>query len=287
MSLSAPVRCSALAEELGEPMIGTVKPVPRWLLVEDRGLWGHDAVTDLLGREAAAAAKAGGMKVLLVRQREGDPAEDASRRVILVDTSTGEMANRAIADLSELAVPEAATQPVAAFGAALPGPLFLVCTNGKRDACCALRGRALMAALAERHADCTWESTHLGGHRFAGNLVCLPDGIVYGRVAPAEGPRLADAYVEGLLDPALLRGRASWPMPAQVAEAAVRERLGLWGVGEVALVRASLDGERAEVVLAAGGAEHRVLLRREASTPERITSCRADELETPMHWVLA
>ncbi len=58
MSLSSPVRCSALAEELDEPMIGSAAPVTRWLLVEDRGLWGHDAVRDLLGPEAAAAAKA-------------------------------------------------------------------------------------------------------------------------------------------------------------------------------------------------------------------------------------
>ena len=35
---------------------------------------------------------------------------------------------------------------------------------------------------------------------------------------PADGPRLAGAYLEGRLDPALLRGRSAWPAPAQVAE---------------------------------------------------------------------
>ncbi len=227
------------------------------------------------------------MKLLLVRQREGDPAADASRRVMLVDTSSGEIVARTVDDLSQLSVADAATQPLASFGAPLAGPLFLVCTNGKRDACCALRGRVLMAAMAERHADRAWECTHLGGHRFAGNLVCLPDGLLYGRVSPADGPRLADLYLDGLLDPSLLRGRASWPAPAQVAEAAIRERLGLLGVGDVGLARASVDGDAAEVALQAAGAEHVVRLRREASTPVRITSCRGDELAAPMHWVIA
>ena len=287
MSLSAPVRCSALAQELDEPMAGSATQVTRWLLVEDRGLWGHDAVRDLMGSEATAAAKAAGMKLLLVRQREGDPAADASRRVMLADASSGEMATRTVADLSQLSVAAVAAQPVASFGDPLAGALFLVCTNGKRDACCALRGRVLMAAMAERHPDRTWESTHLGGHRFAGNLVCLPDGLLYGRVSPADGPRLADAYLDGRLDPALLRGRASWPAPAQVAEAAVRERLGLLGVGDVGLVSASVDGYAAEVSLEAAGEEHLVRLRREASMPERITSCRGEELDAPTHWVVA
>ena len=287
MSLSAPVRCSALAEELDEPMAGSATQVTRWLLVEDRGLWGHDAVRDLMGSEATAAAKAAGMKLLLVRQREGDPAADASRRVMLADASSGEMATRTVADLSQLSVAAVAAQPVASFGDPLAGPLFLVCTNGKRDACCALRGRVLMAAMAERHPDRTWESTHLGGHRFAGNLVCLPDGLLYGRVSPADGPRLADAYLDGRLDPALLRGRASWPAPAQVAEALTHRRLGLLGVGDVGLVSASVDGYAAEVSLEAAGEEHLVRLRREASMPERITSCRGEELDAPTHWVVA
>jgi hypothetical protein len=36
VTLEAPMRCSALADELGEPMIGTVDQRVRWLLVEDR-----------------------------------------------------------------------------------------------------------------------------------------------------------------------------------------------------------------------------------------------------------
>lgn len=285
MTLEAPMRCSALAEELGEAMIGTVDHRVRWLLVEDRSAWGTDAVGDVLGGELARAAKERRVRVLLIRRREGDPASDAVRRAILVDTATREMAIRSVDDLADIALDAVADAPVTSFGAPMTDPIFLVCTNGKRDACCALRGRALMIALAPDHAERIWECTHLGGHRFAGNLVCLPDGIIYGRVSAHDGPRLADAYLAGRLDPALLRGRSAWPAPAQVAEQELRLRTGLAGIDEVRLAGADVSDGRAEVTLAtAEGSSHRFELRAEPADPPRPTSCRADELEAPVHW---
>lgn len=282
MTLAAPMRCSALAEELDEPMVGSVDHRVRWLLVEDRSAWGEKAVRDVLGDELEAAAKARGMRLLLVRRREGDPSADAVRRAFLVDTEAARMAVRSVTDLDELTPLLDAS--LEAFGAPLTDPILLVCTNGKRDACCALRGRALMTSLAADHAERTWECTHLGGHRFAGNLVCLPHGLLYGRVGATEGPRLADAYLAGRLDRTFLRGRSSWPAPAQVAEVIVRERLRLDGVCDVALVGVAVDGDRAAVELEAGGATHRVNLRAERATA-RPVSCRADEPEQPLHWL--
>jgi len=279
------MRCSALAEELGEPMVGSVDQRVRWLLVEDRSAWGTDAVKDVLGADFAGAAKRRGMRVLLVRRREGNPAADAVRRVMLVDTNTREMAIRTVRDPSEVTIDSVADGPIAEFGATMHDPIFLVCTNGKRDACCALRGRALMTALAVRHAERTWECTHLGGHRFAGNLVCLPDGIVYGRVTAADGPRLADAFLDGRLDPSLLRGRSAWPAPAQVAEQALRIRRRIAECGDVRLEGAEVAGDHARVTLTTpDGMAHRFELVAERADPPRAISCRADDLEEPLHW---
>jgi hypothetical protein len=279
------MRCSALAEDLAEPMIGTVDQRVRWLLVEDHSAWGHDAVGDVLGTDLARAAKERRVRVLLIRRREGDPLSDAVRRAILVDTVTREMAIRSVSDLADVVLEAVADAPVASFGAPMSEPMFLVCTNGKRDACCALRGRALIAALATEHADRVWECTHLGGHRFAGNLVCLPDGILYGRVSAADGPRLADAYLAGRLEPALLRGRSAWPAPAQVAEQELRLGRGLAAIDEVQLLGADVVDARAAVTLATSdGSTHRFELRAERLHPPRPTSCRADEVEEPIHW---
>lgn len=285
MTLETPMRCSTLAEQLGEPMIGSVDRRVRWILVEDRSAWGIDAVKDVLGEEFVRDAKARGLRPLLIRRREGDPDDDAVRRAILVDTESGEMAVRTIRHPSELMLDALADAPVAEFGSTMTDPIFLVCTNGKRDACCALRGRVLATALAPDHAERTWECTHLGGHRFAANLVCLPDGIVYGRVAPGDGPRLADAYLAGRLDPMLLRGRSPWPAPAQVAERELRVRFGLEGVADLTLLSVEADGDRATVALGApDGITHTFELMAERLAPPRPTSCRADELEEPQHW---
>jgi hypothetical protein len=285
MTLSAPVRCSALAEQLGEPLAGTVDQRRRWLLLEDRSAWGTDAIVERFGADAAATAKRLGLRLQLVRRHEGDPADDSVRRAILVDTEAAAMAVRTVRGPGDLDVEAMASMPLNEFGAHLTDPILLVCTNGRRDACCALRGRALTLALADEHAERTWETTHLGGHRFAANLVCLPHGIVYGRVPPNEGTRLADFYLTGQLDPERLRGRSAWPAPAQVAEIDVRGRLGLSGVDDLRLVAAVVDGDRATVTLAGPDAlVHRLELRANRLEPPRATSCRADEVEVPLHW---
>ena len=279
--VSPPMRCSARSLELGEQMIGSVDQRVRWLLVEDRSAWGEKAVRDVVGPDLEEAAKARRMRLLLVRRREGDPAADAVRRAFLVDTEAGEMAVRSITDLAELT--GLLDVPVGDFGTRLADPLLLVCVNGKRDACCALRGRALLTALAADHAERTWECTHLGGHRFAANLVCLPHGIVYGRVSPADGPRIADAYLAGQLESDWLRGRSAWPQPAQVAEQALRTLLGLTGLDDVRLLDTAVDGGFATVELWAAGKGHAFELVAEPGEPRAI-SCRADELEQPLHW---
>jgi hypothetical protein len=285
MTLSAPMRCSALAEQLGEPLAGTVDQRRRWLLLEDRSPWGTEAVAERFGADANATAKRLGLRLQLVRRHEGDPIDDSVRRAMLVDTEAAEMAVRTARGPADLDVEALATMPLREFGAHLTDPILLVCTNGRRDACCALRGRALTLALAGAHAERTWECTHLGGHRFAANLVCLPHGIVYGRVPPDEGARLADLYLGGQLDAEHLRGRSAWPAPAQAAEVELRRRLGLIGVDDLRLVRALVDGDVASVTLAGpDGAEHRLELRAERVEPARPTSCRADEVEAPFHW---
>src|SRR5262249_24166270 len=127
------------------------------------------------------------------------------------------------------------------------GPLWIVCTHGKRDRCCALYGRPLYDALRQgADTAAVWQSTHVGGDRFAGNVVVLPHGLYYGRVGPGEVAGLVAAHAGGRIDLAHYRGRSAWPFGVQAAEHALREAEGLAGIADLQLVRNDPgdDGER-------------------------------------------
>ncbi len=133
-------------------------------------------------------------------------------------------------------------------GSARPveGPLYVVCTHGKRDRCCAKQGRPLYDALrGETETDRVWQSTHVGGDRFAGNVVVLPHGLYYGRVGPVDAGTLLAAHAAGDVDLDCYRGRSAWSFPVQAAERAIRESEGLLGIGDLAFLgsRSQGDGE--------------------------------------------
>lgn len=112
-------------------------------------------------------------------------------------------------------------------------PVLLVCTHGRRDVCCAERGRPLAQALAAAFPDETWESSHVGGDRFAGNLVAFPHGLYLGRVRPDEGADVARTYADGGVPLGHLRGRSCYPMVVQAAERALREHERLGGLDDL------------------------------------------------------
>jgi (2Fe-2S) ferredoxin len=107
----------------------------------------------------------------------------------------------------------------------IPGPLFGVCTHGRHDACCAERGRPVAAALSASHPAETWEISHMGGDRFAANMVVLPEGLYYGRMEPGTASQVAFLHEQGRVDIERLRGRSSQPMSVQYAEIALRRHL--------------------------------------------------------------
>jgi hypothetical protein len=111
------------------------------------------------------------------------------------------------------------------FGSPTAEPLYLVCAHGRRDACCARFGVPLARELAGHYPDQVWETTHVGGHRYAANLVILPHGLYYGPVEAGAALRAIGAYERGEVSPERYRGRAGQPRPAQEAEhALLRDR---------------------------------------------------------------
>ncbi|QBD78363.1 hypothetical protein EPA93_21115 [Ktedonosporobacter rubrisoli] len=97
-------------------------------------------------------------------------------------------------------------------------PLFLVCTHGKQDQCCAKFGMPIYTELAQQVADFTWHTSHVGGDKFAANIVCLPYGIYYSRVLRSEVEAIIASFRQGEIYIRKYRGRTSYPPTGQAAD---------------------------------------------------------------------
>jgi len=212
--------CSQTSLALGEPLHGTAPYAPRWLLVEHPEPWERKAVAEAGLGELEARGKEVGVRVGLVR-RFGRPSSRGSRRVFLVSCMPLE-------PFVEL-LPE---PDLVARGERVDGPLYLVCTNGRRDLCCGRAGRELGRELAPELGERLWETTHIGGHRFAPNLVCLPEGLVYGRLDGDSARRVVREHCEGRIVLEHFRGRTSLEPEAQARDFFARRETGRLAIAD-------------------------------------------------------
>lgn len=287
--------CALASRRLGEPCYGTASQARRWVLVEQPGPWGTDAV--MQGRlpwEVAirlrAVTRAAGARLLLIR-RYGRSAPIRRNCFAVVSTDGVRRIERfTVDDPADLLMidwtPLRGFAPVG--GEIVDGPLYLVCTNGSHDTCCARFGRPVARELDQALGDRVWESSHYGGDRFAGNVVCLPEGIYYGRVEPADALRLVAGLRAGHLDLDHYRGRSFLPFVAQAAEHFVREHRGLTHVDDVVVRQVDGLGDglfRVTVVTSAAGMAAATVKCSEAVDPQQLT-CRSSTEEHPPRYRL-
>lgn len=285
-------RCSAAARERGDDLAGTASFVRGFLLMEEPGPWGVEAWRDArlpegLGAEVIGRAEHAGLRPLLIRRAEPVRGRSLPRRVFACAVSrrgaqvfAGMVSDpREILDLDLVALARGE-------GAGLdpwPDPVFAVCVHGKHDACCAERGRPVLKAVAAAHPDLTWGVSHLGGDRFAANLLVLPDGLYYGGLDDGSGPAVTGRYLTGRLDLDHLRGRTFWGMPVQAAEIAVRRALADDSLAPYQLTGRSEAGGVRTFTFATPGGEVSVQARRRESDRVSLT-CSATRLNPNVSW---
>ena len=268
--------CSALAEELGEDLAASAPKAERFLLLEQPGPWtGRNAVThsDLdegIARALIARADEAGVKVHLIR-RTSRRAALHRRACFLVDTSRSWIERHELADPAEVLELDLDMR-----GERWEHPIYLACTHGKRDPCCARRGRPLAQALRAHRPDETWEIGHIGGHRFAATFMTFPYGLAFGRVPAARGPEIVSALEAGEIVLEHLRGPVGKSWQVQAADVLVRRQRGLTAVD--ALVVEAVDGETVTLRLR-DGEQLRVTVTRRDDPRQRPISC-GDEPET-------
>lgn len=284
-----PGRLGCAAESLlrDESMVGTASRVRRWLIIEQPGPWGRDALHESYIDDGVAAAIDAGarthdVRVLLARQVGADRAAPRSAFLVRSDRVHRWIERLWFQDPAELVdVDLGVLRSDGAPGIGEPGPanLPLVCTNGKHDPCCADFGRPVVRALRAQGVE-VWESSHVGGDRFAANLVCLPSGVYFGRVDPEGAARILRDHADGLLDLDAYRGRSCYPPLMQAAEIFARRELGERRLDALSFASASEHGTDALVVLAhADGREIQVRVVRERAQAEALTC--ADLSQSP------
>jgi hypothetical protein len=295
VELDVPDTCAATSRANREPLAGTAAVATGWLLVEQPGPWGRDALTGsgldpAVGGALTAAAVDLPVRVQTIRRpgrgASAGPRPDPRTVVLVHAGATPWMETLELTSDDELvrldpAVCARPTPP--GLGRRRHEPLYLVCTHGKRDRCCATLGRPIADTLAALHGDDVWEISHIGGHRFAGNLVVLPDGLVYGGLDVAEAVGTVRLHQAGRLDLAHLRGRAGLPRAAQAAEVLLRRELDVDALGAVSAGQVEADAAGTSSVLLDVDGRGRWMVRvaKQPLGTSALTSCDATEPEDP------
>jgi hypothetical protein len=252
--LNQPIHnCCMISRRRKEPMMGSVKQVTTWFLLQYEGAMGAHALeesdipADVKEHLKGIVETTPNSRLLLVKSRSGG-AGDKLRFMIVnsleIDPYYVEFELDGYGELKHLDLPDLSSGTENISGLVRYEPFYLVCTNGRRDPCCAQNGLPAFNAFCEHAEVITWQSSHVGGHRFAANVLAFPQGIYYGRVLSDDVDRLINAGNSGQILIGNYRGRACYPKIVQAAEAHLRSKTGKLGFQEYSLESQESLGEQ-------------------------------------------
>ncbi|HLJ13644.1 MAG TPA: sucrase ferredoxin [Bryobacteraceae bacterium] len=229
--------CSELSRAQSEEIYGTAARIDTWLLLEHPPAWSAKSFpddrlpADIQKRLNLLAELTPRCRRLLIRQRHQRGEElhcflissrEQNERIFRITANSYE-------DLLSFGPASLDRHPGAA---PWTEPLYLVCTHGRHDKCCAKFGFSTYRAVRKLTQANAWECSHVGGDRFAANLICLPHGIYYGNVFPEDAEALVTAYKQGKIALKHYRGRSCYSRTAQIGEYFIRSESGLLGLDD-------------------------------------------------------
>lgn len=282
--------CALEARLANTPLVGTAPYVDVWFLLEYPHSWASKALEESQLPEpvkqalAAQAAAVPNARIQLIKHHSRDVLPEVIFSVVLSREVNPvryifELPHyEALLDLDLAGVVGESLE----YDSHISNePLYLVCTNGRRDACCALRGLLVYEKLSEQIGPSIWQTTHVGGHRFAANLVCLPHGIYYGRVDDVDAVMLIHEYEQGRLFAPALRGRCCYDPVVQAAECFLHARnIGLEVDGyQLNCVERTAPDEWVICFADLDGALYCLSIGVELATSEAQISCGSDRRE--------
>ena len=286
--------CATEARVRGDSLTASAAPALRWLLVEHDGPWLPSALDSPglagpVGRALADAALAVQGRALLIRRPGRRPSRPVRSWAVVDHAGMQQWGTwRNPGDLLAAAdVMRSGPEPPATARPGSTPPLVLVCAHGRHDVCCAVRGRPVVAALSARWGDRTWECSHIGGDRFAPNVLLLPDGAYYGNLDARSALGVVEAHLRGVVTPGYFRGVSTRPPAVQAARGAVLAAYGPAGLGDVRDALCDSTGADSFRVTVLGTGRLPVLVQadvsRRVTAPARLT-CRAEAASRAYSW---
>ncbi|MEO0897260.1 MAG: sucrase ferredoxin [Bacteroidota bacterium] len=235
--MEKPFFCSEYTRELGTPLAGSIKPFEYLFMLEYGNTFGEDpigeadmpiAVKEHLQLQIRLITQTKGRARLLLIRNQQTTEEGEKSLFVLRNHPTKPFVRRyTIESYKQLLRSPMEHLIDEDGGEKVDYPMYLVCTNGRKDKCCAKYGFPLYRKLyseVDEPEKAVWQSSHVGGHRFAANVVTLPNGVYYGQVELEDTTNLIQMTSSGLVWVDKMRGRSSLPQMAQVGEYHLRKQ---------------------------------------------------------------
>ena len=165
-------------------------------------------------------------------------------------------------------------------------PIYLVCTNGKRDNCCSKFGLPIVKAFEEVGEENVWQCTHLGGHKFAAVVGVYPAGLYYQLFNPADVGPFRQAISQNQLPLKGLRGRTAYPGVAQAAEYFLRQHTKNNQADAYKLLNVENLVDHWQITFQNGVTQHAVELTQTLSEPE-LSGCSGKLKPAPRYQLLS
>lgn len=277
--------CSLASRENGERLCGTAPYYEHWILLEYRRPWRKKAVEDNQLPEEVKAHLSGALtqlsnaRMLFIKQEQRRGPE---KKLFVVAARSDRCLVREFCftnyrDLLNIDMPAAVREEISS-GMPHPEPLYLVCTNGKRDKCCAKFGWPVYHTLRALGGDAVWQCTHLGGHRFAPTMVAFPPGAALGRVRHEALGEILAKLRHGEIPLDCFRGRVFFPAYVQAAEYYLMEKTGRANPAEFALRESrQISADRWLLLFVdPHGHQHEITVEQYFQTPAMRSTCDAD-----------
>lgn len=294
MSENMPIKptnffCSEGSLEIDEPILGSAPETKHWLLLEYPEPFGDKVLNESSIPETVKAHLNEYLdstplsRLLLIKNK--DSKTNPTRTLYSIDTTghTPKTHRHTFEKYEDLLTLDLSNLPAEESDE----KFLLVCTNGKRDKCCAKYGLAVYQEIERGGGIPVWESSHVGQHRFAPNVLVFPHGIYYGRVTPGRAAELVENILNDQIDLDLLRGRASYTKPEQAAEGLLRRKLNNTHIDNLHLINSqALDNGGWEAQFDLTGETHTVRVKAKNGETAVFASCVGEKTVTPTYYDL-